>query len=292
MKNELTLPDRTYAGTDRAHLATAYDYPVEVDGKTMNVNIQGSGNDVVVLLAGRGVTAPSYDMAPLIRQLKDDSTVMTLDFFGSGLSDMTDKPRTSEHIVREVHEVLSKLGVTKYSLVAHSISGVYALHYANIFPSEVKAVVGIDTAVPNMDELIRQYNPDLLGEAAPSEKPYSVDDDIGDVQGYTYSDAEKMTVAELHARNCDNDAVFEAMKRPDERGEKPYDAMRFPENIPVKFFLSSESVGMAPEWYEQAHVDQLTGATGSSAAVLDGGHFLHHTQAKAIAEGIRSLRAA
>lgn len=287
----LTMPVDTYAGTDREYLASKYDHPIAVDGKTMNVHVQGAGSDVVVLLAGRGVTAPAYDMAPLIEQLKGDSTVISLDLFGSGLSDMTSTPRTSEAIVQEIHEALSILGVKKYTLVAHSISGIYGLQYATVFPDEVRSFVGIDTAVPNMDALIRQHNPDLLGDAAPSEKPYSVDDDIGDVKGYVYSDAEKAIIAELHARNCDNDAVFEAMKKPDERGEKSYDTLRFPESIPVKFFLSSESVGMAPEWYEQAHVDQLTSAAGSSVAVLDGGHFLHHTQAAKIAEGIRSLRA-
>lgn len=291
MKNELTLPEQTYVGTDREHLATVHDYPVEVDGRMMDVNIQGSGKDVVVLLAGRGVTAPSYDMAPLIQQLHDNSTVITLNLFGSGLSDMTDTPRTSETIVQEIHEALSKLGAKGYTLVAHSISGVYALQYVNVFPDEVTAVVGIDTAVPNMDTLIRQHNPDLLGEEAQSEKPYSVQDYIGDVVGYVYSDEEKTIIAELHARNCGNDAVFETMKEPGQRKERPYDTMRFPENIPVRFFLSSESVGMAPDWYEQAHVDQLTNATGSSVVVLDGGHFLHHTQAARIAKGVRSLRA-
>src|SRR5664279_5680236 len=60
-------------GTDREHLSTPFDHPVEVDGRIMNVDVQGSGDKNVVLLPGRGVTAPSYDFAPLIAQLKDDS---------------------------------------------------------------------------------------------------------------------------------------------------------------------------------------------------------------------------
>ena len=73
-KDGLMIPERTYIGTELEYLATEDDFPVEVDGKTMNANIQGSG-EVVVLIVGRGVTSPSYDMAPLIDQLKSERTV-------------------------------------------------------------------------------------------------------------------------------------------------------------------------------------------------------------------------
>lgn len=71
--------------TARERLGTEYDHSVEVDGKTMNVNIQGDGDRFVVILPGRGVTAPSCDFAPLIAQLKDSCKVATIEPFGSGL---------------------------------------------------------------------------------------------------------------------------------------------------------------------------------------------------------------
>lgn len=282
----------TYTGTDREYLSTPFDHPVEVDGKTMNVNVQGSGNKNVVLLPGRGVTVPSYDLAPLIAQLKDSSTVFTIDYFGSGLSDMTDIPRTSEQIAHEVHEALDSLGVKEYTLVAHSISGIYGLHYANLYPGEVTSFVGIDTATPQMDQYI---TPELLEEtsvpAPDPDKQHDVREDIADVKGYEYSDEEIAIMQKLYDRNCGNDDRFEAMKvsrQIAEREEKPYDTMRFPDNIPTKFFLSGESVGLAPDWYKREHEKQLTTAPGSSVIVLEGGHFLHHSQAAAIAQGVKN----
>lgn len=293
-KNHLRLPEKTYQGTELEHVATEYDYPVEVDGKTMNVNIQGSGDTFIVLLAGRGVTAPSSDMAPLIDHLKDDQTVMTIDLFGSGLSDMTDTPRTSEQIASEVHEALSKLGVSEYSLVAHSISGMYGLQYANMFPDEVTGFVGIDTAVPNMDKLLREHNPELLDEAPHNEKEKSVSElvreDIADVVGHIYTEREIAIMEALKARNMGNDDVFEAMKQASKEGEKPYDDRQFPDHIPVAFYLSSESSGMA-SWYTREHERQLTSASAGKGGVtiLEGSHFLHHNQAGAIAAGIKRL---
>jgi pimeloyl-ACP methyl ester carboxylesterase len=258
----------------------------------MNVNVQGTGDKNVVILAGRGVTAPSYDFAPLIAQLKDDCTVYTIDCFGSGLSDMTDEPRTSTNIAREIHEALSKLGAKKYTLVAHSISGIYGLHYANLYPDEVTSFVGIDTATPKMDQYI---TPELLEKTSPPEPdsntPHDVREDIADVEGYDYPDKEIAIMQELYDLNRGNDDKFESIKklgRPDQREEKPYDTMRFPENIPTRFFLSSESVELAPDWYEREHQKQLTTAPGSGVIVLKGGHFLHHGQAAAIARGIEA----
>jgi pimeloyl-ACP methyl ester carboxylesterase len=284
----------TYTGTDREHLSTPFDHPVEVDGKTMNVNVQGSGSKNVVLLPGGGVTAPSYDFAPLISQLKDSSTVFTIDYFGSGLSDMTDTPRTSEQIAHEIHEALAGLGVKEYTLVAHSISGIYGLHYANLYPGEVTSFIGIDTATPQMDQYITPELLERVGASAPApdpDKPHYVREDIVDVKGYEYSDKEIAVMQALYDRNSGNDDKFEAMKirgQTDEREEKPYDIMRFPDNIPTKFFLSSESTGLAPDWYKREHEKQLTAAPGSSVIVLEGGHFLHHSQAAAIGQGIRS----
>lgn len=293
-RNGLILPERTYAVTEVESLATDNDFPVEVDGKTMNVNIQGSGDDVVVLIAGRGVTSPSHDMAPLIEQLKSERTVVTLEFFGSGLSDMTDKPRTPEQIAKEIHEALEKLGAKQYSLAAHSISGIYALQCANMFPDEVCSVTGIDTAVPKMDELIKQYNPELLENELPADEPEkSVDElvaeDIADVEGYEFSERQIANMKALKARNMHNDDVFEARKeeQPEISGEKLYDTMRFPDNIPVQFCLSSESSELAP-WYVGEHERQLTPA-GGTVEVFKGGHFLHHNQALEIARRIKDL---
>lgn len=275
----------------RERLSTEHDHAVEVDGRIMNVNIQGSGDSVIVLLPGRGVTAPSYDMAPLIDQLKGDATVCTIEPFGSGLSDMTDEPRTSTNIVHEIHAALAGLGFTKYTLVGHSIAGIYTLEYANTYPEEVALIVGIDSATPGMDKLI---SPELMEATSQHSEPtpYDVDDDIGDVVGYEYTERDRLAIRALHELNKSNDSIFEAQKKQapmgGERAPKPYDTMRYPESIPVRFYLSSESSGMA-DWYVEEHTKQLTPQPGSGVIVLEGGHFLHHTKSAQIAKGVLSV---
>jgi pimeloyl-ACP methyl ester carboxylesterase len=293
---------------ERAKLATPYDYPVTVDGKIMNVNIQGpeDAKKTVVILPGRGVTAPSLEYAPLIAQLKGERRVVTIDYFGSGLSDMTDKPRGSENISEEVHKALAQLGITQYTLVAHSIAGDYGLEYADKFKGEVHALVGIDTHVPNMDE--DYTDPEKLKKTETHDdpsKPHDVRKDVEDVEGYEYTDDEIRIMQALYDRNRHNDSVFSAAKKarddalvasgePKGRHEKK----SFPDSIPTVFFLSKDSTeggdevradGVKPGWYECIHEAQKTDAPGSRVEVLEGQHFLHHTQSKAIANTILGL---
>ena len=269
---------------------TPEDHPVLVDGRAMNVNIKGNGPRAVVILSGRGVTDPTNEYAPLSDRLAKDKalTVYTVEPFGFGLSDMTDKPRTTENIVRETNEALMKLGVKDCVLVAHSITGLYALQFANEYPDKVTGFVGIDTAFPRMDDHI---TPELLEETSVSvdeQTTYDVEAEISDVVGYEYSATQKARMEFLYERNKTHDDEFEAMKLPGERQPKAYDTMSFPDNIPTVFALSSESCGMAP-WYKGGHENQLTAVTMSRVEVLEGQHFLHHQQNERIAQIVREV---
>ena len=121
---------------------------VSVDGKNMNVLIQGEGEETIVLLPGYGTAAPALDFKLLIDELSPFYKVVVVEPFGYGLSDETEKERTTENMVSEVHEALQQLNIDRYMLMGHSISGIYGLDYVNKYPNEVSAFVGIDSSVP------------------------------------------------------------------------------------------------------------------------------------------------
>lgn len=68
-----------------------YGQFVAVDGKNMNVLIQGEGKETVVLLPGYGTPAPALDFKPLIDELSPFYKVVVIEPFGYGLSDITEK---------------------------------------------------------------------------------------------------------------------------------------------------------------------------------------------------------
>ncbi|MCU1566967.1 MAG: alpha/beta hydrolase [Pseudarthrobacter sp.] len=105
----------------------------------------------LVLLSGLGRIAPALDFALMIREL-DAYDVIVVERFGYGYSDMSARDGTVENISTELHEALSSLDVRKpYVLAGHSIAGFYTFDYANRYPSEVSAVIGIDPTVPTTE---------------------------------------------------------------------------------------------------------------------------------------------
>ena len=123
---------------------TPYGQKVTIDDGAINVYRNGGAGPTMVLLSGFGTPAPAIDFAPLIRELSGYD-VIVVEGFGYGYSD-TDVPnRTIENITGELHAVLGQLHVNgPVTLVGHSVGGLYARYYANAYPDEVAAFIGID----------------------------------------------------------------------------------------------------------------------------------------------------
>ena len=131
-------------------IQAAYGKAVKVNGKKMTVEIAGlqaEETPVIVLLPGLGSPSPVLEFRPLAEELGKTCKVITMEPFGYGLSDPADTERSIENIVEELHACLEKIGVRRYYLMAHSISGLYSLYYANTYPEEVRGFIGIDETI-------------------------------------------------------------------------------------------------------------------------------------------------
>ncbi|MBW4849072.1 alpha/beta hydrolase [Bacillus safensis] len=264
----------------------AYGQKVLVDGKQMNVLIQGDGKETIILLPGYGTASPVLDFMPLVNELSPYYRVVVIEPFGYGLSDDTDKVRTSQNIVDEIHECLQKLNIKRYTLMGHSIFGIYGLEYVNQYEKEVKAFVGIDNSVPKQEtdelpvsslqllhqsgfyRLIVKMNPDQL--VMPN-----VDDQTKDqIKMLTFRnflDKSQASEAENFRHN------FKNAQR-----------LHFPKNLPVVFYLADETEEETPSW-KPMHEDLLKNVDHGKVVTFKGGHYLHHTKSKEIAADFREF---
>lgn len=127
---------------------------VIVDGFNMNVYIEGveqrKDNPTIVLLSGSGVAAPVYDYKVLYSKLTDKYRVAIVEKFGYGYSDVSGKDRDVITMVEEDRKALQKAGESgPYVLMPHSMSALEAIYWAKTYPDEVKAIIGLDMAVPD-----------------------------------------------------------------------------------------------------------------------------------------------
>ena len=129
---------------------------VEVNGHSMHVYAEGEGDISLVFMSGGGTSSPLLDFKSLYSLLSDKHRIVVVEKTGYGFSDVVDVDRDIDTILYETRKALSKAGVSgPYILMPHSMSGIEALYWAQMYPDEVEAIVGLDMAVPQAYE---EYN--------------------------------------------------------------------------------------------------------------------------------------
>lgn len=122
---------------------------VEVNGHNMSVYIEGKGDKTLVFLSGGGTCSPILDFKSLYSLLTDEYKIVVVEKFGYGFSDVVDEKRDIDTILSETRMALEKAEVQGlYILCPHSMSGLEALYWAQKYPKEVEAIIGLDMAVP------------------------------------------------------------------------------------------------------------------------------------------------
>jgi pimeloyl-ACP methyl ester carboxylesterase len=279
-----TIVNAVASASEAAELQP-YGQLVDVDGKRMNVVISGDAPETIVLLPGQGTAAPGLDFQPLVAELRDQYRVVVVEPFGYGLSDQTDVPRTSANIAGEVHAALRGLGIDRYVLAGHSIAGITALEYLQRYHDEVTAFIGIDTSVPTQPGADEATPTDGL-EALKSLGILRVLTAIAPdpTAGLPYDTATKRQLAILANRNAMNPTLL------DEIAHTPANfraarSQSFPADLPILMFVVGDDPELA-DWVS-LHEAQLAGIDRSELVLLDGGHYLHHTESPQMGADIK-----
>lgn len=123
---------------------------VEVNGHKMSVYTEGDGAKTLVFMSGGGTCSPILDFKSLYSLLSNDYKIVVVEKFGYGFSDVVDENRDIDTMLSETRMALDKAGIKgPYVLCPHSMSGLEALYWAQKYPEEVEAIVGLDMAVPD-----------------------------------------------------------------------------------------------------------------------------------------------
>ncbi|WP_340005564.1 alpha/beta hydrolase [Paenibacillus sp. FSL K6-0276] len=264
-----------------------YGQLVPVDGKNMNVLIQGTGEETIVLLPGFGTGAPALDFKPLIDELSPYYKVVAVEPFGYGLSDETKKERTTENIVSEIHEAVQGLNIDQYILMGHSIAGIYGLEYAKKYPNEVSAFVGIDSSVPEqggMDVKFPIKKLKLLKDSGILRLGLQLSGDPYD--GLPFDDETKKQMKLISLKNMNNSTTLNEMEHiyPNFVAAR---GLKFDKNLPLIFFIQANNEGVK-DWIP-LHEEQVKDSVHGKVMTFEGGHYLHHSRSKEIVENLRAF---
>ncbi len=241
-----------------------------------------------MILPGYGTAAPALDFKPLISELIPNYKVVVIEPFGYGLSDHTQKERSTANIVSEIHEALQSLHVDRYILMGHSISGIYSLDYVNQYPNEVRAFIGLDSSVPSLSEQkidssvtkpIKWFR--NLGFARLQLK---LSADPYDGLPYDEQTKEQLNIL-IHKNMYNTTQLNEAVSM--YSNFKAAEQLTFPPHLPVLFFVQANHP-VTDRWIPE-HEKQIEESVHGEMVLLDAGHYLYRSHPKEISEKIRDF---
>ena len=269
---------------------------VQVNNRMVHVYGEGQGEVTLVFMAGHGTMSPVLDFKPLWSKLEDEHRVVVVERPGYGWSDVSNSPKDMYTLLHGTREALQLFGGTgPYILFPHSMSGLEALYWAQQYPDEVKAIVGLDPVVPESVEAMG--NPPKAGLyfmyalARTGLTRFMPEADIGQqlplmaTDGLT--DVDKETYMALFYRSAfTKDMLREVGSLKD--NAKTVATNLVPQDVPMYFFISSEQEKAAPGW-KQALNDYITQIVTGKTMELDTGHYLHYEQGEVIVEEVRKF---
>ncbi|WP_195324745.1 alpha/beta fold hydrolase [Streptococcus sp. 1001283B150225_161107_H12] len=130
-------------------LLTPIGKQVTVNGHQMNVSITGEGPETIVLLSGAGIASPILDFKNLSDLLSKKYKVVVVERAGYGFSEDSDQSRDVMEVLDETRQALSQAHVSgPYVIISHSMASLESLAWQEKYPNEVKALIGLDWALP------------------------------------------------------------------------------------------------------------------------------------------------
>ena len=143
---------------------------VLVNGHQMNVYVEGDGPETIVVLSGAGIASPILDFKDVSDSLSKKYKIVLVERAGYGYSEDSNQSRDVTEVLSETRQALSQANISgPFIILSHSIASLESLAWQEQYPNEVKALVGLDWALPSSYEDLKD-NQSLLSVAYWSSK--------------------------------------------------------------------------------------------------------------------------
>jgi len=262
---------------------------VQVNGHRLHVYSEGAGDLTLVFMSGSGTNAPTPDFRGLYRRLSDNYRTVVVERAGYGWSDDAGTSRDIDTVLDETRLALKSAGeAPPYVLLPHSMSGLEAIHWANRYPDEVAAIIGLDPATPpSYDSMpTPRLMMALMGFSARTgliRLAPSICDQAPAAKHL--SAAEKSAYCSImYRRTLTRDMLAEVDAT--QANARQVAAEGIPD-VPMYVFVSNGE-GLALENWSEVLVSYVQAARGQHT-LLDVGHYIHNEAADVIADESRAF---
>ena len=261
---------------------------VLVNGHKINVYVEGDGPETIVVLSGAGIASPILDFKNVSNSLSKRYKVVIVERAGYGYSDDSNHSRDVMEVLSETHQALSQANITgPFIILSHSMASLESLAWQKKYPDEVKALVGLDWALPSSYKDLKD-NQALLTVAYWSSKigllryfPESFY-----IKNPTLTESERQQYKLLAYKQLMSQAMLHESRLAKENAEKVPSSIN--PKIPA-LLLVSNGEGTTFSQSEWQHYAERFASDQSNVQVIymDAPHELYHYQSDAIVSSIK-----
>lgn len=265
---------------------------VTVNNHKMHIYKKGDGADILVFMAGGGTCCPAIDFKPLWGILSQNFTVVVIEKAGYGWSETANVSRDIDTVLYETRTALSLAKLSPpYILMPHSMSGIEALAWAIQFPNEVRAIIGLDAAIPACYDQLKPITATAMTFLC---RILSISARIGLLR-LTTKAAEKSIKAcgqfteneidiyrHMFINNSFTKNMVDEVKCCRNNAQK-VKGLGYPKSTPYLSFISDgKEIGVS-NWRELL-IEFAAHMQNGKYILLDCGHYIHHYQPQSIAQ--------
>ena len=263
---------------------------VLVNGHQINVYVEGDGPETIVVLSGAGIASPILDFKNVSESLSKRYKVVIVERAGYGYSDDSNHSRDVMEVLSETRQALSQANITgPFIILSHSMASLESLVWQEKYPDEVKALIGLDWALPSSYEDLKD-NQVLLTVAYWSSKigllryfPESFY-----IKNQTLTENERKQYKLLAYKQLMSQAMLHESQTVKENAKKVPSSIN--PKIPT-LLLVSNGQGTSFSQSEWQHYAERFASDQSNVQVvyMDAPHDLYHYQSDAIVSRIKEF---
>lgn len=261
---------------------------VKINGHKMHIFRCGDeSKPKLVFMSGSGTVAPMYDFKVLYKKLLDDFRIIVTEKFGYGYSDLYECPCDIDSVVSYQKRALERMGEKgPYILIPHSMSGIEAIRWKQMYPDDVKAMIGLDMATPLT---YMEWSNKEIGKRIDLMRRIKKLNDLGLMFWYPISKRElsKYEIKQLDLlkrRNLMNDCYVNEAKQVIKNAKIVAGSGKA--ECPTLMFIS-DGKQTSPNWIsnELKYAESVNAET----VLLNCGHYIHYYESDKISSKIKGF---
>ena len=263
---------------------------VRVNNHDMSIHIGGNEESEVTLvfMAGGGTCSPILDFKTLYCLFEHEYRIAVVEKSGYGFSEDSDAARDIDSILQETREALRQVGIRgKLVLVPHSLSGIEAIYWANRYPGEISAIIGLDPTVPKIHaaqkiNFISVHVAKFFADIGLMRLVPSIVDHAVAIRHGTSSEEDKELYRVVFYRRTLTKSMIREFKAIKANALKVAQADHT--QVPMLFFISNGSgTGFAKDFW-QGVLTEYVREKGGRFIILDCSHYVHNIEYRTIFE--------